>query len=295
MGKGKKLIQKLGLMPPNVLNCYRLAEHFETNDAARRVTLDPDGNFVPGLYAGIAAVGRGDGFIGKSGKFKRGGIVLVGKGIVFDSGGANIKFRHMEEMKFDMLGAATILGVQLETKNKNVGYIGCIADNYFGEGMLYPSYVIEYADGTRVEVVDTDAEGRLVLADGIIEAKKSKPKLIITIATLTGSAAATLGPATALFSNHPRYAKQFLKCSKELLWQLPIFDIHRKAIKANKKVADIKNCANMAGASTAAAFLEHFVGETPWIHLDIAGSAYAKGMPTGVMLETIVTFLKRYK
>ena len=284
MGKGIKLIQKLGLMPPNVLNTRALADEFTC-----AVRADNE------ECAGINAVGRGNGYIGLSGTFEKGGIVLVGKGIVFDSGGANIKFRHMEDMKFDMLGCATILGVQLETKNKNVGYIGCIADNYFGEGMLYPSYVITYADGTRVEVVDTDAEGRLVLADGIIEAKKSKPKLIITIATLTGSAAATLGPATAVFSNHPKYAKEFLNSSKELMWQLPIFDVHRKAIKANKRVADIKNCANMAGASTAAAFLEHFIGETPWIHLDIAGAAYKNGMPTGCMLETITAFLKRHK
>lgn len=277
--KGKDLIKKLGLMPPNELDIKALASYFD-----HQKTSD---------IQGTDAVTQGRGCLAISGDLDTADVILIGKGMVFDSGGANIKHSHMEEMKFDMLGAATILGVkEVLPKKAKVAYIGCVADNYFGDGMIYPSFVIEYADKTKVEIINTDAEGRLVLADGIIEAKKHKPKLIITVATLTGSAAAALGPATALFSNSQVHANKFLKASKELVWQMPIFDVHKENIKSLPEVADIKNCGSMAGASTAAAFLDHFMGDTKYIHLDIAGSAYKSGIPTGAMLDSLVRFLK---
>lgn len=286
MKKAKKLIKKLGLMPPNKLGPAELAGYF-------------DEVMYSNEHVGIATVGGGTGCMGRTtikgakSDFK---VAVVGKGVTFDSGGVSLKPGHnMHLMKFDMLGAATVCALKHALKapqNATVELYGCCAENGVGGNRARPGDVIQYPNGTRVEIVDTDAEGRLVLADGILEAKKGNPDIIITVATLTGSAKAALGPATALFSNNDVYAEEMLAATKELLWRMPIWDIHRENIKHSiKKVADLKNIGTMAGASTAAAFLEHFVGDTPWIHLDIAGSAYKGEMPTCVMLETLTSFI----
>ncbi len=287
--KGKALIKKLGLMPPNVLTPYELASCFDISISAE-----------PLAHAGLYAVGAGEGYLGitctgaPKGPLR---IAVVGKGITFDSGGVSIKpATNMSDMKFDMLGCATALALvePLKDCKHSVILYGCIAENMFSGNIMHPGDVITYRDGTKVEIDNTDAEGRLVLADGILEAKRTGADLIITIATLTGAARVALGEATAVFSNSREKQNDFLisaALGKEEAWPLPIFPHHRKAIKGPRGVADIKNCSNVAGASTAAAFLEHFVGDTPWIHLDIAGSAYKKGMPTGAMLETLVDFI----
>lgn len=291
--KAKSLIRKLGLMPPNVLTPSVLADYFQKKLYAL------SGN---NKLAGLNAVGGSKAWLGISSHLNEGknNIAIVGKGITFDSGGMSIKpSNNMHHMKFDMLGAATVLGLELTLKESfehSFNLYGCCAENTFHHNTMRPGDVLEYADGTLVEVIDTDAEGRLVLADGIIEAKKTNPSLIITIATLTGSARAALGQGgTALFSNEDDLAASFLESAKlceEDVWRLPIWESHRKDIKGKKGVSDIKNLGTGAGASTAAAFLEHFVGDTPWIHLDIAGSAYKDETPTCVMLETITHFLK---
>lgn len=283
-----QLIKKLGLMPPNKLTPGRLASYFKHREWAL------------GKYTGIYAVGGDTGLLGytKTGKGTVGvDVALVGKGITFDSGGISIKpSKDMHLMKFDMLGAATVLALEKHLKDQPSTYhlYGCCAENTFHDNTMRPGDVLTYADGTKVEVINTDAEGRLVLADGIIEAKKHNPKLIITIATLTGAARAALGDATAVFGNQQYIINQFMgvaeKCGEQV-WQLPIWDQHRDNIKGQKGVSDIKNQGSIAGASTAAAFLEHFVGDTPWLHLDIAGSAYKDGVPTGAMYRTLKTFL----
>lgn len=292
INKAKALITKLGLMPPNVLDPKALAGYFSEYRHAEHSN----------DLTGLKAVGRSKAFLAKSysGKRKEGPrIAIVGKGVTFDSGGISIKSAHrMSDMKFDMLGSATALGVGL-TLEKYKGFIdiyGVIAENTFGENTMRPGDVLEYPDGTKVEIINTDAEGRLILADGILEAKKTNPDLLITIATLTGAAAAALGEATAVFGNNQNLVNKLLEASvakKELAWQLPIWDMHRNAIKGQKGVADIVNQGTMAGASTAAAFLEHFVGKTEWLHLDIAGSAYKSGKPTGAMLETLTHFISK--
>lgn len=294
----RKLITRLGLMPPNILTPKELSSYF---DSCCEATNDSD---TQNKYmTGISAVGAGKGYLGikcltsQDSNIK---IAVVGKGITFDSGGISIKpAKNMSDMKFDMLGAATVLGLcesyrKVECPHKIYGY-GCIAENTFSSNQMRPGDVITYSDGIRVEIDNTDAEGRLVLADGILAAKSLHVDIIITIATLTGAAKAALGEATALFSNDKLLADKILDVAEkegELLWRLPIFEHHRKAIKADKRVADIKNCSNIAGASTAAAFLEHFVKGTPWIHLDIAGSAYKDGSPTCVMLDTLHQFIQ---
>lgn len=286
------LIKKLGLMPPNELTPVILAGYFQEREYAP---------ISQNRLNGLKAVGGSKAWLGHS-KVGKGEssikIALVGKGITFDSGGISIKPSYnMHHMKFDMLGAATVLALEKQLNKLEGTYhlYGCCAENTFHQDTLRPSDIITYADGTSVEIINTDAEGRLVLADGILEAKKEDPDLIITIATLTGAASAALGRATAVFSNRNTLAKDFLKTAEECgeeAWQLPIWEQHRKNIKGQKDVSDLKNQGTIAGASTAAAFLEHFVDNTPWIHLDIAGSAYKNGMPTGAMYKTLKKFLE---
>lgn len=286
----KKLIKRLGLMPPNILTPKKLVSYFDMASANRDCV-------------GIQAVGGGEGYLGYTALGDTAypaKIAVVGKGITFDSGGLSAKpSGGMWKMKYDMLGAATTLALKSTVKKGlRVDLYGCIAENTIRTNGMRPSDVLTYSDGTKVEVVDTDAEGRLVLADGILEAKRNGAKLIITIATLTGAALA-VDPATVMFSNNKKLGLKFLASAekmKEKIVMFPIYDEHRAAIAGKKKVADIKNLGegNKAGACTAAAFLEHFVGNTKWIHLDIAGSASDKqGNPTGAMLDTLTHFINQ--
>ena len=275
-------------MPPNELTPIKLAEHFQEKEFA----------LTSPRLVGLKTVGGSKAWLGYSKVGKSTSelnIVIVGKGITFDSGGISIKpSNKMHEMKMDMLGAATVLALAkpLSKLDGTFHLYGCCAENTFHHDSMRPGDVITYPDGTSVEIINTDAEGRLVLADGILEAKKHSPNLIITIATLTGAARAALGEGTALFSNRDDLAKRFIDYSKEDIWRLPIWEQHRKNIKGQKGVSDLKNLGTIAGASTAAAFLEHFVGDTPWIHLDIAGSAYKDGVPTGAMFKTIKNYFE---
>ena len=211
-------------------------------------------------------------------------IVLVGKGLTFDSGGISIKpADKMEEMKYDMCGGATVLGIfeAAALLKLPVHLIGLIpsAENLVSGNAVKPGDILVAHDQTSVEIINTDAEGRLVLADAISFAKKYyKPKLIIDYATLTGAVVVALGEEyTGYFTNTPQYLKQFDKSSKftsEKFWHLPLAPEYKDQLKS--LIADIKNIGDKgsAGSSTAALFLEHFVGATPWIHLDIAGTAW---------------------
>ena len=211
-------------------------------------------------------------------------IVLVGKGLTFDSGGVSIKpADKMEEMKYDMAGGATVLGIfeaisQLKLPVHVIGLIPS-AENLLSGKAVKPGDVLIGHNQSSVEIINTDAEGRLVLADAISFAKKYyKPKLIIDYATLTGAVLIALGDEyTGYFTNTPAYLKQFNKSSSisgEKFWHLPLAPEYRDQLKS--MVADIKNIGEKgsAGSSTAALFLEHFVGTIPWIHLDIAGTAW---------------------
>ncbi len=210
--------------------------------------------------------------------------VLVGKGLTFDSGGVSIKpADRMEEMKYDMCGGATVLGIfeaaaQLKLPVHLVGLIPS-TENLLSGKAVKPGDILIAHDKSSVEIINTDAEGRLVLADAISFAKKYyKPKLIIDYATLTGAVVVGLGDEyTGYFSNTKDYQKQFEKSATftaEKLWSLPLAPEYKDQLRS--MVADIKNLGEKgsAGASTAALFLEHFVGTTPWIHMDIAGTAW---------------------
>ncbi len=209
-------------------------------------------------------------------------VSLVGKGITFDAGGLNLKpGNSMEEMKCDMAGAAVVLAVM-----KSVAWLrlpvkvtawAALAENMPGSRAYKPGDIITYANKKTVEIVNTDAEGRLILADALIMASRQKPDAIIEFSTLTGAVVTALGDGMAgLMCRNKKLKSDLLKAGDacgELLWELPLFSEYRKDITS--KIADLKN-ANYKGASSikAGLFLQEFVGKTPFAHIDIAGTAF---------------------
>jgi leucyl aminopeptidase len=207
---------------------------------------------------------------------------LIGKGLVFDSGGLNLKTASMEEMKSDMCGAAAVLAAmfgvaQLRPPVRVIGVIGAV-ENAVGPEGYRPSDIYTAFNGKTVEILNTDAEGRLVLADALAYVvAKFKPSAIVDLATLTGAALVALGHhADAVFTNNERFQREVLSASEragERLWPLPLFEEHSKEMES--EVADLRNFPGhrWGGACTGAAFLKEFVGNTPWVHLDIAPTA----------------------
>jgi leucyl aminopeptidase len=220
----------------------------------------------------------------KAGNSKTQTIALVGKGVTFDTGGISIKpADSMGDMKADMSGAADVIGaVEIAARLKlPVRVIGVIpaTDNKTGSNAQNPGDVLTTYSGITVEVDNTDAEGRLILADGLTYVKEVfNPDVIIDLATLTGACVVALGnPVAGLFSNNDNVADKIFKAglrSGEKVWRLPLWEDYDKQIKSN--VADLKNTGGRgAGAITAAKFLEKFIGDhKAWAHLDIAGPAF---------------------
>jgi leucyl aminopeptidase len=211
-------------------------------------------------------------------------IALVGKGITFDSGGLSLKPpKSMETMKHDMSGGAAVLGVMsvishLKPQVHVTGYVPATENLPSGTAQK-PGDIIRYKNGKTVEVLNTDAEGRLILADALIQAVNDIPDVIIDLATLTGACVVALGSQIAgLFSNSQELSETLIRCGKEAgeqLWPLPLVREYKDDIKST--VADIKNTGSgNAGAIAAALFLQEFVGEVPWAHLDIAGPAFSE-------------------
>jgi len=213
-------------------------------------------------------------------------IAFVGKGVTFDSGGISIKPANgMEDMKYDMGGAGVVVGLMKalagrKAKVNVVGVVGLV-ENMPGGNAQRPSDVVTSYSGQTIEVINTDAEGRLVLADALWYTQKHfKPKFIIDLATLTGAIVVSLGSSRAgLFSNNDKLAEQLFKTGEKVgeeVWRLPLADVYDKLI--NSDIADVVNSTNSreAGSITAAQFLQRFVNNTPWVHLDIAGMAWAK-------------------
>ncbi len=214
----------------------------------------------------------------------RGSIALVGKGITFDSGGLSLKTADgMLTMKDDMGGAAAVLAAMtacrdLGVKTRVRGFLP-LTDNMTGGDAQRVGDVITYANGRTVEVLNTDAEGRLVLADALIAASNERPDAIVDIATLTGAQQVALGnKVAALYANDERWADQVLGAADtagEAMWRLPLVDDYRRDL--DSKVADLRNVTGhrYAGSITAALFLREFVGDgIAWAHLDIAGPAF---------------------
>ncbi len=235
-------------------------------------------------------------------------VAIVGKGITFDSGGISLKpGAGMDEMKMDMSGAAAVFGImqtiaQIGLKRHVIGIITS-AENMPSGAAYKPGDILTARNGKTIEVLNTDAEGRLILSDALCYAAEQKPKVIIDLATLTGACLVALGTTVAaLISNNDTLVKEMKEASKssgEQLWQLPSYDEFREQIKSD--IADLKNVGGRnAGTITAGLFLEEFVDDTPWAHIDIAGTAMqpkptplcsTKGSGFGVKL--VVEYLQR--
>lgn len=238
-------------------------------------------------------------------------LAFVGKGLVFDSGGLNLKpTGHIETMKEDMAGAASVLGTlnmiaELKIPGRFLGVL-CCAENAVSDRAMHPGDVLKAYNGLTIEVTNTDAEGRLVLADGLSYTEKNwKPKKIVDMATLTGAVTVALGyNITGVMGNDEEFIRDFMKVgleSGEAFWQLPLNQEFVDACKGD--FTDLKNSTDgvRAGSSMGAAFLKHFVEKTPWIHLDIAGTAWenktspvTKYGATGVVLRTLTNLAMKH-
>ena len=234
-------------------------------------------------------------------------VALVGKGVTFDSGGLSIKPTDgMLTMKCDMAGAASVLATlkaaaQLQIEQPIVGLVGLVENMISGNSMRLGD-VLTARSGTTIEVQNTDAEGRLVLADVLNVTLDQKPECIIDLATLTGACVVALGTDIAgLMTNNVALQQAFQEAAEragELVWPLPMHKFFDEQI--NSQVADIKNVGDgrWGGAITAAKFLERFVGDKPWLHIDIAGPAFADKPKshhdaggTGTMIRSLIEFL----
>jgi leucyl aminopeptidase len=236
-------------------------------------------------------------------------IALVGKGLTFDSGGISIKpAENMHEMKYDMSGGAGVIAAMwaIGKLRPKVNVIGLIpsSENLPGHRAMKPGDILRAMNGKTIEVINTDAEGRLILADALCYARKLGATKIIDAATLTGACVIALGhAASGTMSNDDAFVERFLKtvadCG-ERYWRLPLYPDYDQQIKSD--IADLKNTGGRAaGAETAGTFLKNFVAETPWIHLDVAGTAYldgespfmAKG-PTGTPVRAFVNIVEDF-
>jgi leucyl aminopeptidase len=233
-------------------------------------------------------------------------MALVGKGITFDSGGIDIKPQEgMHEMKGDMAGGASVLAAltaiaRLKTP-VNVTALVPATENMPGGSAQKPGDVVTAMNGKTIEVLNTDAEGRLILADALSYARKLEAKAIIDVATLTGACHVALGDlCSGVFTNNQALADKIIASGQEtgeLLWQLPMYDEYKEQLKSD--IADIKNIGGrFGGAITAAKFLADFVDDVPWVHLDIAGTYYTdkeKGYTTkgatGVPVRALVNLV----
>jgi leucyl aminopeptidase len=273
-----------------------------------------EAQLATGGFGGILGVGKGSANpprmieLAYTGAGKATPIALTGKGIAFDSGGLSLKDpKNMETMKDDMGGAASILATfkalaALKPKINVIAAIPC-SENMPSGTAQRPGDVITHFGGTTSEVLNTDAEGRLVLADALAFLAERDPELIIDTATLTGACVVALGDRiTGAMGNDPELIQDVISAGAaegEAVWELPLFPDYRKLI--DSKVADIKNIGDRyGGAIVAGWFLAEFVGDTPWVHLDIAGPAFSQRSTdlgpaggTGVPVRTLVRFVER--
>jgi len=240
----------------------------------------------------------------KGGKTQDAPVVLVGKGITFDTGGISMKpAAEMDEMKFDMSGAASVLGVfkSLSLLRPQVNVVGLIpaTENMPDGTAVKPGDVVTSMSGQTIEILNTDAEGRLVLCDALTYAERFKPRAVIDIATLTGACMIALGGVrSGLFASDDQLAtdlQQAGEASGDLCWRMPLDDDYAEGLKT--KFADVANVAGRTGgAVTAAKFLQRFANKYPWAHLDIAGTAWksgaskgATGRPVSLLLEYVTS------
>ncbi|MCX5749527.1 MAG: leucyl aminopeptidase [Candidatus Saganbacteria bacterium] len=242
-----------------------------------------------------------------AGKNKPLSLALIGKGITFDSGGISLKpAKKMHEMKGDMAGAAAVLcSMEAASKlkiKKNILAVMPLTENMPGGIASKPGDVVKSLSGKTIEIINTDAEGRMILADAVTYAKKLGVTKILDVATLTGGCIVALGDAASgILGNDRTFIRDVITAggaSGEKLWQLPLYEEYEEYLKSD--IADIKNASDLGKASTSsgATFIKKFVEDTPWVHIDIAGTAdldrkfrhFAKG-PSGAGVLTILNYL----
>lgn len=309
---GIEYARELGNMPPNLATPTRLGEEAKKLAKAHGFQCEVLGpREVEKLGMGsFAAVAKGSEqplrFIVL--KYQGGGaeppVVLVGKGITFDSGGISIKpAGEMDEMKFDMCGAASVLGTfrALGELKPSLNVVGLIpaCENLPDGRALKPGDVITSMSGQTIEVLNTDAEGRLILCDALTYAERFRPQAVIDIATLTGACVIALGGVrSGLFASDDELAGALQEAGEAAFdpcWRMPLDDEYGEGLKSN--FADVANVAGRPGGSiTAAKFLQRFAGKYPWAHLDIAGTAWkggaakgSTGRPVGLLLQYLLS------
>ncbi len=314
VGQGKNLARTLGNRPGNVCTPIHLAETAQTlaaSDSAFCVeVLDENQMQALGMHS-LLSVGKGSDEPPRLIIVKYQGAedpqaaphVLLGKGITFDTGGISLKpGEGMDEMKFDMCGAASVLGAleavrQLKPR-LNLIFMIAAAENMPSGRASKPGDIYTTLSGKTVEVLNTDAEGRLVLCDALTYAERFEPASVIDIATLTGACIIALGhQATGLLSNDDQLAAALLEAgidAEDRAWQLPLWDEYQEQLDSN--FADMQNIGGRpAGTITAACFLSRFADKFAWAHLDIAGTAWhsgkqkgATGRPVGLLVQYLL-------
>jgi leucyl aminopeptidase len=299
VAEGAIFTKSIANLPPNECTPTTLANFAKDISKKNKMkcTLISQPELKKKGFGGISAVGKGSKnepkqiTIEHNGGFKtQKPIVLVGKAVTFDTGGISLKpGQSMDEMKFDKCGGCTVLGImksvsELKLPINVVGIIPSV-ENMPGGEAYRPGDIIKLYNGKTAEILNTDAEGRLILADALAYGEKQySPKAIIDFATLTGACIVALGNnVAAIISNNEQLTKKITDSSKtttEEIWELPLTQDYMDMIKSD--VADIKNVGigRAAGTITAAAFLKNAIKDTPWVHLDIAGVAWTQGAAT---------------
>jgi len=317
---GVFLARDLVSEPPNELNPKNYTEEIKKlNKLGLKIEVFGEKDLKKMGMNSLLGVGKGSAnetflvTIKWNGKKEKGKpLCFVGKGVCFDTGGISLKpARFMEEMKYDMGGSAVVVGLMKtlalrKAKVNAVGVVGLV-ENMPGSNAQRPGDIVKSYSGKTIEVLNTDAEGRLVLADALAYAEKEfKPRFIIDLATLTGAIIMALGEEYAgLFSNDDELCQRLFKIGNsinEKVWRLPLHKNYDKLM--NSKYADVQNInyAGGAGSITAAQFLQRFIlNKTPWAHLDIAGMAFSKkaasinsGGATGFGVRLLNDFIKNY-
>lgn len=311
LGRGVALTKDLGNLPPNICTPSYLGKQAEklAKDYGFKVQVLEQADIEKLKMGSFLGVTRGSEepprFIvlqHLKGKKQQKPVVLVGKGITFDTGGISLKpGADMDEMKYDMCGAATVLGVfkaigELDLPLNVVGLIPTCENMPSGRATK-PGDVLTSMSGQTIEVLNTDAEGRLILCDALTYAERFEPTAVVDIATLTGACVIALGHhPSGLFANNDALARKLLDAgekAQDRAWQLPLWDEYQSQLDSN--FADMANIGGRAGGSiTAACFLSRFAKKYDWAHLDIAGTAWKSGKEkgaTGRPVPLLVTYL----
>jgi len=320
IARGVALARDLANGPGNDVTPTRLAEAAEAigeRTGVNVTVLGPEELKAQG-FGGILGVSQGSAqpprfIIMEHGAALNGvpTVCLVGKGITFDTGGISLKpAEKMDDMKMDMGGAAAVLGAmqavgELKLPLHVLGLVSS-AENMPSGTAYKPGDILKTLSGKTIEVLNTDAEGRIVLADALFYAQRYQPDGIIDLATLTGAITVALGShATGIMGNDDGLAERVVRAGEatgERAWRLPLWEPYKEMVKSD--IADIRNTggSRLGGAITAAAFLAHFVGEYPWVHMDIAGTAWTDAKPksytpkgaTGVGVRLLVHALRTW-